>query len=238
MIKKHQLIWNSKIIAVILTLFSCIPAHANYLQSHASISLAVKQFVKQQNIPLENAQVTLTSLNKELRLPICDKSLYVSMTPGSKLLGNTTFAVSCKSSTQWKIHVAAHIDGKITALTARHPITRGTVIQESDLKFVVRRYSQLNHGYYASAKLLVNMEAKRNIKAGQVFTPALVKAQKLVLRGQHITIVAQNNGINLKVKGKAMMDGKKGQTIKVQNLNSKKLIYARVVSHGIVKVNF
>ena len=160
MIKKHQLIWNSKIIAVILTLFSCIPAHANYLQSHASISLAVKQFVKQQNIPLENAQVTLTSLNKELRLPICDKSLYVSMTPGSKLLGNTTFAVSCKSSTQWKIHVAAHIDGKITALTARHPITRGTVIQEFDLKFVVCWYSQLNHGYYVFAKLLVNMEAK------------------------------------------------------------------------------
>ena len=236
--KKHQLIWNSKIIAVLLTVFSCIPVHANYLQSHASISLAVKEFVKQQNIPLENAQVTLTSLNKELRLPICDKNLRVSMTPGSKLLGNTTFAVSCKSSAQWKIHVAAHIDGQINALIARHPIPRGTVIQESDLEFVVRRYSQLNHGYYASAKLLVNMEANRNIKAGQIFTPTLVKAQKLVLRGQHITIVAQNNGVNLKVKGKAMMDGKKGQTIKVQNLNSKKLIYARVVSHGIVKVNF
>lgn len=238
MMKKHQLVWNSKIIAVLLTVFSCIPAHANYLQSHDSIRVAVKEYVTRQNVPLENAQVTLTSLNKELRLPVCDKSLHVSMSPGSKLTGNTTFAVSCKSSTQWKIHVAAHIDGQINALTARHPIPRGTIIQESDLEYVVRRHSQLNHGYYASAKLLMNMEAKRNIKAGQIVTPALVKAQKLVLRGQHITIVAQNYGLDLKVKGKAMMDGKKGQTIKVQNLNSKKLIYARVVSHGIVKVNF
>lgn len=82
------------------------------------------------------------------------------------------------------------------------------------------------------------MEAKRNIKTGQVLTPSLVKAQKLVLRGQHITIVAQNGGLNLRVKGKALMDGQQGQTIKVKNMNSKKLIYARVVSAGIVKVNY
>lgn len=34
------------------------------------------------------------------------------------------------------------------------------------------------------------------------------------------------------------MDGKQGQTIKVTNLSSKKLIYAQVISEGIVKINF
>ena len=134
--------------------------------------------------------------------------------------------------------MAAHIDGEVDALVARYPIPRGMMIQTDALEFVLRRYSQLNHGYYGSAKLLANMEAKRNIKAGQVLTPNLVKAQKLVLRGQHITIVAQNGGLNLRVKGKALMDGQQGQTIKVKNLSSKRLIYARVISAGIVKVNF
>lgn len=236
--KIHHFYLNLKIIAVLLTVFIFNPVHANQLQSHASISSAVKQFVLTQDVPLDNLNVTLTSLNKNLRLPKCNKSLQISMAPGSKLLGNTTFSVSCSSPSRWKAHVAAHIDGQVNALVARHPITRGTVIKSEDLEFISRRYSQLNHGYYGSAKLLVNMEARRNIKTGRVLTPNLVKAQKLILRGQHITIVAQNKGLNLRVKGKALMDGQKGQTIKVRNLSSKKLIYAQVVSSGIVKVNF
>ena len=233
-----QITRNLKAIAVLLTVFFVIPVQANLLQNHADITNAVKEYVIHQKVPLNNVQVTLTSLNNQIQFPKCDKSLRVEIAPGAKLIGNTTFAVSCQSTIEWKIHVAAHIDGQVNALIARHPITRGTVINSTDLEFVTRRYSQLNHGYYESDKLLINMEAKRNIKAGQILTPALVKAQKLVLRGQHITIIAQNKGINLSVKGKALMDGKKGQTIKVRNLSSKKLIYARVISPGIVKVNF
>lgn len=229
---------NKALIVVLLTLSPLIPAHSSSLQSHNSITHAVKEFVVQQKVPLENLQVTLTSLNDQLILPKCGKALQVSMAPGTKLQGSASLAVKCTSPQKWKIHVAAHIDGQVNALIARHPIPRGTVIRNEDLEFVLRRYSQLNYGYYGSAKLLTNMEAKRNIKAGQVVTPSLVRAQKLVLRGEHITIVAQNGGLNLRVKGKALMDGQIGQTIKVKNLNSKKLIYARVISAGIVKVNF
>lgn len=236
--KTQQYRITKAMVAVFLTASYFIPVYANSLQSHKSISNAVKQFVLQQHVPVENVQVTLTSLNEQLRLQQCDKTLQVTMAPGSKLLGNTSLAVSCPSPHRWKIHVAAHIDGQVNALIARHPIPRGSIIQNTDLEFVLRRYSQLNHGYYSSAKLLNNMEAKRNIKAGQVLTPGLVKAQKLVRRGQHITIVAQNGGLNLRVKGKALMDGQQGQTIKVKNLSSKKLIYAKVVSSGIVRVNF
>ena len=230
----HYAAW----IVSLLTLSCQAHAQANSLQSHSVISDAVKHFVKQQNLPLKNLQVSLTSLNKQVILPRCGNALEVSMAPGTKLFGNTTLIVTCRSSQQWKIHVAAHIDGEVTALVARYPIPRGSTFQEQHLEFVTHRYSQLNHGYFGSATLLQNMEAKRNIKAGQVLTPSLVKAQKLVLRGQHITIVAQSAGLNLRVKGKALMDGRKGQTIKVSNLNSKKLVYAQVISAGVVRVNY
>lgn len=236
--KKQQKNISETLIAVFLTVCTLVPAHASSLQSHEGIRIAVKKFVIQQQVPLKNIQITLTSLNDQLRLPKCSNALQVDMAPGAKLLGHSSLTVSCPSPQQWKIHVAAHIDGQVNVLIARYPISRGTVINDTDIEFVHRRYSQLNHGYYGSANLLRNMEAKRNIKAGQVLTPGLLKPQKLVLRGQHITIVAQNGGINLRVKGKALMDGQQGQTIKVQNLNSKKLIYARVISAGIVKINY
>lgn len=225
------------IIVIFLTAYSVI-ASANLLQSHAEISSAVKNFVIQQQIPLKNVQVTMTSLNKQLQVPKCGKPLQISQAPGAKLIGHISLSVRCVSPIDWKIHVAAHIDGKVNVLIARHPLPRGTMIQNSDLEFIQKKYSQLSHGYYSSANLLKNMEARRNIRTGQVLTPNLVKAQKLVLRGQHITIVARSGSLNLRTKGKALMDGQKGQTIKVSNLNSKKLIYARVVSAGIVEINF
>lgn len=235
--KIQQQLKEQAITVVLLTLSSLLPVSANSLQSHEELSHAVKQFVVAQKVPLTNVSVTLTSLNKHLRLPQCKKALTVNMAPGTKLLGHASLAIVC-SSPQWKIHVAAHIDGQVNVLIARHPIPRETVIHDADLEFAVRRYSQLNYGYYGSANLLTNMQAKRNIKGGQILTPGMVKAQKLVLRGQHITIVAQSAGLNLRVKGKALMDGQKGQTIKVKNLKSKKLIYAQVVSVGVVRVNF
>ena len=236
--KMHQHSLNKILFIVLLTASSHVPVYASLFQSYESISNAVKQFVLQQRVPLENVRVNLTSLNKQLRLSRCEKPLQVKMAPGTKLLGHASLAVSCTYPQQWKIHVAAHIDGEVNLLIARHPIQRGSEIKNTDLDFVLRPYSQLNRGYYSSAKMLSNMEARRNIKMGQIITPALVIAKKLVLRGQHITIIAQNGGLNLRVKGKALMDGKQGQTIKVKNLNSKKLIYGRVVSAGMVKVNF
>lgn len=226
------------VIVILLTISGITMVHAASVQSHQAIANAVKNFVMEQKVPLNNIKVTLTSLNKQIVLPQCNSPLQVNMAAGTKLLGHSSLSVSCLGAQQWKIHVAAHIDGQVDALVARHPLPRGTLIQDTDLEFVSRRYSQLNYGYYGSAALLINKEARRNIKSGQILTPSLVRAQKLVLRGQHITIVAQNGGLKLRVKGKALMDGQQGQTIKVRNLKSKKLIYAQVISAGIVKVNF
>lgn len=236
--KKSFKKFNNTLIVILLTVYSVVPAYATSLQSHASITRAVKQFITQQQVPLNNVQVRLTSLSKQLQVSNCKKPLQITKAPATKLIGHTSLSVSCAAPRQWKIHVAAHVDGDVNALIARHPLPRGTLIQNTDLEFVLKKHSQLNHGYYGSANLLKNMEARRNIKAGQVLTPNLVKAQKLVLRGQHITIIAKTGSLNLRTKGKALMDGQQGQTIKVTNLNTKKLIYARVISPGMVEINF
>lgn len=227
-----------KLLTACFLAIGVMSAHASTFVTQAEMNQAVKHFVQQQRVPLSNLQVNITSFSDEIKLPRCLRPLQVSMAPGTKLLGNTSLSVSCAYPQQWKIHVAAHVDGEVSALIARHPITRGTILQNSDFEFSTRRYSQLYYGYYTSATQLQGMEAKRNIKLGQVLTPGLLSAQKLVLRGQDVIIVAQSAGLDLRVKGKALMDGRRGQTIQVKNLSSQKRIYAQVVANGMVKVNF
>lgn len=223
---------------ILLTFILTVNADALPRQSESTIYAAVKHFVVQQNVPLKDVQVTITALTKKKYLPQCSKPLIVTAIPGIKLIGHSKFSVSCEALYKWKMNVSAYIDGKVDVLIAHHPIVRGSILQKTDVEYAERLNSQLNRGYYTSVNQLQYMEAKRSIKTGQVFTPGLLKAQKLVLRGQHITIIAQSGNLNLRVKGKALMDGQRGQTIKVRNLSSKKLIYAKVMSSGIVKINF
>jgi len=223
---------------ILLTFCVAFSAQASALQSHLSIQEAIKDFVTQQDVPLENIVVTLTSAKKQLNLSQCTTPLHIAMAPGAKQIGRTTVSVSCLSARPWKVNIAVHIDGKIDVLVARHPIAHRNMIEENDLEFASRLYSQLNRGYYVSMDRLQNMEARRNIRPGQAINANLIKAQKLVNRGQYITIIAQNGSLNLRVKGKALMDGLQGQTIKVKNLSSKKLIFAEVISAGTVKVHF
>lgn len=199
---------------------------------------AVTRYIQQQDIPLKRVRVSLTSLNKQLQLKPCNQELNVSMAPGSRLIGHTSLSVSCASPQPWRIHVAAHVDGMVDVFVARHPLTRNSIITDNVLEVKSRRISQLSHGYYAALPQLRHMIAKRNIKAGQVITPGMLKAKKLVIRGQSVTILAEHGNLNLSAKGKALMDGRQGQTIKVKNLASKKMIYAQVVSNGVVKVNY
>lgn len=225
-------------IVILLTFILTANADALPRQSQGSITNAVKKFIIQQGIPLKDIQVSITSISKKRYLPQCSQPLSVTSIRGIKLIGRTKLRVSCRAESDWKVNVSAFVDGKVDVLVARQPIVRGSILQEPDMEYAQRLNSQLNHGYYRSSKQLHQMEAKRNIKIGQVFTPGLLKAQKLVLRGQLVSIIAQTGNLNLRVKGKALMDGQRGQTIKVKNLSSKKLIYAKVISSGVVKVNF
>lgn len=212
-------------------------ASADAWTSQQDIEQAVKKFVAQQNVPLDNPTVRITSFNNKLQVRKCGLPLKVDMPSGSRLSGRTNFSISCKQPANWKINVAAHIDGTMKVLVANQPIARGDALNQNNTDKEFRRYSQLRHGSFISLQQVSGMEASRNIRIGQVLNPGIVKAKKLVERGQHITIIATRGNLNLRLKGKAMMDGRKGQTIKVTNLSSKKLLFARVIGPGLVQVN-
>jgi flagella basal body P-ring formation protein FlgA len=74
------------------------------------------------------------------------------------------------------------------------------------------------------------------VKAGMVLTPALLKPQLLIKRGEKVTILADTGAVQVRMEGKALMDGARGQVIRVRNLSSKREVEAAVVAPGIVQV--
>ena len=64
------------------------------------------------------------------------------------------------------------------------------------------------------------------------------KKNPILDKGDLVTILAQRNNIRITVPGRIMEKGYAGEMIKVQNTMSSKEIFARVMDHSTVIVDF
>ena len=180
--------------------------------------------------------VKLGQLDSRLRLKACTSPLEAFMPPGGRVMGNTTVGVRCTDSGGWSIYVSARVDVFGPVLIARQPLARGTAIQDSDLELVERNLANLPYGYYSDSQPIAGMLAKRTIAGATVITPQMLQAPKLVKRGQRVTVIAESGPLSIRSVGKALADGKSGDTIRVRAEGSQRVVDGIVVSPGVIKV--
>ena len=175
-------------------------------------------------------------LDSRLKLAECGKPLEATLAPGAKLLGSTSVQVRCPGPTAWSIYITGHVAvfGKI--LTAAQPLPRGTMLEPAMLRLVEHDLSKARFGYFRRPEEVNGMLLARPVQAGAIITPGVLKARRLIRRGQQVTLVAQRGGLAVKMKGKAMADGARGEVIRVQAVNSRRIVEGEVLAPGVVKV--
>lgn len=82
----------------------------------------------------------------------------------------------------------------------------------------------------------VGMQARRQLRAGQVLKGADVSKPDLVQRDQGVTLIYETAGIHLTVLGKALDNGTEGDVVNVMNLQSKRTVSGVVVGRGRVAI--
>ena len=81
-------------------------------------------------------------------------------------------------------------------------------------------------------------EAARNLSAGKILIPNFIKRPALGNRGDKILIMAQKGGMTITTPGILKEDGYENAMVRVLNIESKKIIYGRLVDSNTVKVRF
>mgnify|MGYP001825038479 FL=1 len=82
---------------------------------------------------------------------------------------------------------------------------------------------------------------KRTRRAIGTQTPLradLIELPPLVKRGDLVVIIAESNGLKITTLGQVKKRGRLGDRIPVANMDSKKILYARVIDSNTVKVDF
>jgi len=110
------------------------------------------------------------------------------------------------------------------------------VITERDVKLVAIRDDRVPRDAVTSADELIGMAAKRGLRPGVPVQGTAVQQPIVVPKNSLVTIVLQIPKMTLTSQGKALDNGSEGDTIRVANSKSKKIIEAEVTGPGKVIV--
>lgn len=225
------------ILALAFVFFSM--AHAEQgSQSHESIAEAVKGYIAQHINLSGEYEVTLTPLDSRLNLPQCAKPLEAFTTIALIKAGRMTIGVRCNAEKKWSIFTSAIIKTYQMVVVLSQPIRRGEIITRQHLAIEKREVSNLREDFVTQPEQVENKQSSRQFDTGTIVSLRNLVEPKLIKRGDKIIISTTKPDFSIRMSGIAMMDGTKGQLIRVKNQNSGRIINATVIEPGLVSVNY
>ncbi len=137
-----------------------------------------------------------------------------------------------------KARVCAYLEIFKRVLCAKNGLAKGQVIGRGDLGFARFPLSKLRGRFFSSPEQIVGLAAKRTIRPGKVIFATDVAKPIIVKRGSRVLIVASSPCLRITVPGIVEQKGAEGDFVRVRNLDSKKVIIARVKDENTVLVRF
>ncbi len=174
-----------------------------------------------------------------LRLPACPTPL-VAVLPAVSggLRARTLVQVSCQASTaRWSVLVPVGLETDAELLIAARPMSRGQTPGTADVRSARRSLPGISTLYISNLNEIRAQHLIRAVATGQALTRDLLAAAPVVRRGEAVTLVANLSGLEIRVPGRALADARPGDRVRVQNVNSLKIIEGRADEAGVVEVD-
>jgi flagellar basal body P-ring formation protein FlgA len=166
--------------------------------------------------------------------------LDVSLVDSNKDRGNIELIVSAgsniapffKTSVVFKVRVFENV------VIAKKQIGRHQRLNKENI-FLGKRETTKTHGLsFSSMDDLACKVAVRTIRANTIITEKIVETPPTIQRGNVVKLFIEANNFSIVTKGLAQETGCTGDVIRVKNLNSKKVIYGKVVGPERVQIIF
>lgn len=213
-------------------------AFAETNHSIQAIQQQVDAYLRASLEPGADYRINISPIDPHLQLPACAEALKLTSPSGMVKPGLNTVAIRCPGETGWSIYSTASIKAFMEVLVASKPIQRNEAIRAEHLTLEKRDVGVLQQGFMVDQEAVLNKQAVRNIAAGSVLSRSQFTDLTLVKRGQQVSIQSGRQGFLISAPGIAMMDGAKGQQIRVKNAGSQRIVQAVVVEPGVVGVFF
>ncbi|WP_050097843.1 flagellar basal body P-ring formation chaperone FlgA [Yersinia vastinensis] len=208
--------------------------HAQVLQA---ASAEISQTAKNKNWQGYSVKMNIFIPAEVSRYKICQSALRVaSPMNGHHDLSRLRYDICCPDGQGWELAVTVKPDIYLPVWVAKNTLERGKVVAPSDIELKKKNISTAQGGYITNPDDIVGFTVKRRIRGLQSVTATQLEQPVLVTRGQHVLMIAQQDGIEARMLGEALKNGRKGELIKVRNLSSKRTVSAIVDDIGKVRM--
>lgn len=181
-------------------------------------------------------EIQVNTLDPRLRMPLCSQALDASLESPAQPLGRVTVRVRCDSSAPWTVFVPAQVKLFRDVVVMARPLKRESVVGEADVTTRERDVGTLNQGFLSTLDQAVGMKLLRPVVLDQVLTPQHLEQAEVIRKGDQVVIIARSGTLSVRMPGEALSKGGLSEQIRVRNLNSKRVVKARVTGPGQVEV--
>lgn len=229
-----------KSILSVLIFFASISSYAASGQSLDLIKNKIESYVLNELSTYTDGkvQVQADKLDPRLNLKACAEDKLELFNPyQTPMLSTNTMGVKClEEENHWTLYVPIKINVLKTVLVAKRVLIKGKRINSDDIYQVEMDTQKLKQGYFTDSRELIGLICKHDISPDSPLNPYNIELAKLVHRGDQVTIVANNESLSVSMDGIAMSEGVLGESVRVKNLSSKRVIEAQVSGNKTVKV--
>ncbi len=222
---------------VLIFIFPSI-AMAQTFHKHSDIKDVVRGYVQQQvnNFNPDNSKIELGRLDQRLKLTQCNEVLEIFSLTKFNPTGRNNIGVRCHSPRYWKIFIPVTIKFYSSVVIAAHPISRGSTLTLKNVILDNRQVANHLGGYFDSIEEALGREVRRPIRLGAIIQRNATEAEKVVKKGQIVTLRSGNSRFQVVTSGKALSDGALGDVIRVMNSQSQRVVEGRVAAIGVVEI--
>lgn len=208
--------------------------------SEENIKEAIREYIYE-NMPWDKDEVNITEIAYKGDIILPPGEFYQNITMGkeNRFIGKISLdlelTVNGKIFTRRKI--GANINVLMPVVLTKVNLEKNQIISENDLYIDTQWKSKLPSKICTSIEQVAGKKLTKNIKAGLPLNESFLEIPDDIFKGDKITILAKTKTFQITAPGIAEENGKNGETIKVKNLDSKKIIYAKVINNTTVKID-
>lgn len=230
--------------AVICALLAFGAADAAVKPDPANFAASVKSAVREKletelskpGRVLESVDVAMPEKLKQEDFESMDVTLQSLSPSGDRAFVTVSFKKNGKLTSRLNLSAALKIS--VDTFVAARDLKRGMDITPNDIRTERAPAGPWFEKYAVNLEDLVGKQMDRNIKEGTPIRLDQVSRPKMVNSGDSVTIIAQKGSLKISATGKARQDGELGEWIKVSNVDSSKILTAKVTGPGEVAVEF
>jgi flagella basal body P-ring formation protein FlgA len=201
----------------------------------------VKKYIST-NMPWKQENLRIEFLGRITDPPVQGEKLtcQVKSRQDEAYIGDSIFAVGIydDGTLVREESVRVRMEVAMDVLVSAKFLPRDTEINADDVKLVRKWFNQNPANIVTQMEDVIGKHPYSDIRQNMEIKRNMLKTVKTIKRGKMVKMVLESGPLMIVTFGLSEEDGSRGDFIKVKNISSNKIVYAKVIDDSSVRVDF